>query len=80
MLRWVWGTAPDFSALLGTLAIAARAYEPEQSGFIGAALNSRKGTPKTAHLRAFATLLRNEHGFAISTRVKYVAVGVGNGT
>lgn len=70
MLRYVWGTAPDFAALLGTLTAAARAYEPEQSGFIGAGLNSRKSTPKTAYIRAFAALLRDQYGLTLSPRVK----------
>lgn len=70
MLRYAWGTAPDFPSLLGTLTTVARAYEPEQSGFIGAALNSRKGTPKTAYIRAFAALLKDQYGLTLSARIR----------
>lgn len=69
-LRYAWGTAPDFSALLVPLSAAARAYGPEQSGFIGAGLNSRKSTPKTAYIRALAALLRDQYGLTLSARVK----------
>ena len=69
MLVYAWGTSPDFAALLRTVTVAAKTYEPDQSGFIGAALNSRKGTPKTAYIRAFATLLR-DRGITLTARVK----------
>jgi hypothetical protein len=63
MLRYAWGTAPDFSALLDTLAKAARSFRPSESGAIGAALESQKKNSKTEFLRAFGKLLKDAHGF-----------------
>lgn len=58
-----WRAAPDFSALLGTVAHAARDYKPCEAGMIGAAIESRKQNPKIEYLRAFWHLLEHEHGF-----------------
>jgi len=66
MLRYAWGTAPDFSALLGTMANAARAFKPSETGMIGAAIESRQRSPKMECLRAFGTLLTDVHGFALT--------------
>ena len=57
MLRYAWGTAPDLSALLETMANAARNFEPSESGAIGAAVQSRQRSQKTEYLRAFGSLL-----------------------
>ncbi len=67
MLRYAWGTAPDFSALLGTMANAARAFKPSETGMIGAAIESRQRSPKTEYLRAFGNLLTDVHRFALTT-------------
>lgn len=67
--RYAWGTAPDVADLLATLKAAAASYEPDRSGFIGAALDSRKGTVKTAYIRAFANLLR-DRDVPLNARVK----------
>lgn len=69
MLRYAWGTAPDFSALLGTMANAARNFEPSESGMIGAAIQSRQRSPKTEYLRAFGNLLIDAHGFTLTTAI-----------
>lgn len=69
MLSYAWGTAPDFSALLDTVAEAARAFEPSESGMIGAAIASRQKSPKTEYLRAFGSLLTDVHKFALTTPI-----------
>lgn len=69
MLRYAWGTAPDFSALLGTMANAARAFKPSETGMIGAAIKSRQRSQKTEYLRAFGNLLTDDHGFALTTPI-----------
>jgi hypothetical protein len=66
VLRYAWGTAPDISALLGTMANAARRFNPSESGVIGAALESRQRSPKTEYLRAFGNLLTDVHGFTLA--------------
>jgi hypothetical protein len=68
-LRYAWGTAPEVSALLETLAHAARSFNPSATGMIGAAIASRQRNPKTEYLRAFGKLLTDEHGFAMTTPV-----------
>lgn len=67
MLRYAWGTAPDFSELLDTVAKAGRAFKPSESGMIGAAIESRQRSPKTEYLRAFGNLLTDVHNFALTT-------------
>jgi hypothetical protein len=62
-LRYAWGVAPSLSALLDTLSAAARDFEPSEHDLIGAALNTRQGSPKTGYIRAFAHLL-NENGIS----------------
>jgi hypothetical protein len=66
MLRYAWGTAPEFSELLETLADAARAFNPSATGMIGAAIASRQRSPKTEYLRAFGNALTDVHGFALT--------------
>jgi len=66
MLRYAWGTAPDFSALLGTMANAARAFTPSETGMVGAAIESRQRSPKTEYLRAFGNQLTDVHRFALT--------------
>ena len=78
MLRYAWGTAPDFSALLGTMANAARAFKPSESGMIGAAIESRQRSPKTEYLRAFGNLLTDVHRFALTTPIMQAMAIVAN--
>lgn len=78
MLRYAWGTAPDFSALLGTVAAAARAFKPSESGMIGAAIESRQRSPKTEYLRAFGNLLADVHKFALTTPIMQAMAIVAN--
>ncbi len=56
-LRYVWGTAPDFPALLDTVAKARGESKPSESGMLGAAIQSRQRNPKMEYLRAFASRL-----------------------
>jgi len=78
MLRYAWGTAPHFSALLGTIANAARAFKPSESGMIGAAIRSRQRSPKTEYLRAFGNLLTEVHKFALTTPIMQAMAIVAN--
>ncbi len=78
MLRYAWGTAPDFSALLGTMANAARNFEPSESGMIGAAIQSRQRSPKTEYLRAFGNLLTDVHKFTLTTAIMQAMAIVAN--
>lgn len=78
MLRYAWGTAPDFSALLGTMANAARAFKPSETGMIGAAIESRQRSPKTEYLRAFGNLLTDVHRFALTTQTMQAMAIVAN--
>ena len=77
-LRYAWGTAPDFSALLGTVAKAARDFTPSESGMIGAAINSRQSSPKTEYLRAFGNVLTEVHEFALTTSIMQAMAIVAN--
>ena len=78
MLRYAWGTAPDFSALLNTMADAARAFKPSESGMIGAAIESRQKSPKTEYVRAFANLLTEVHKFELTAPVHKAIAFVAN--
>ena len=78
MLRYAWGTAPDFSALLKTMAGAARAFKPSESGMIGAAIESRQKSPKTEYVRAFANLLTEVHKFELTAPVHKAIAFVAN--
>lgn len=78
MLRYAWGTAPDFPELLATVANAARAFKPSESGMIGAAIESRQRSPKTEYLRAFANLLTDVHKFELTTPIMRAMAIVAN--
>ena len=68
-LRYAWGTAPDLSALLETLAAAARGWKPGETGFIAAAIESRQRSAKTEYLRAFGSLLIDRHNVNLTTAI-----------
>jgi len=78
MLGYAWGTAPDFSALLDTVAKAGRAFKPSETGMIGAAIESRQRSPKTEYLRAFGNLLTDVHRFALTTQAMQAMAIVAN--
>jgi hypothetical protein len=78
MLRYAWGTAPDFSALLGTVANAARNFKPSESGMIGAAIQTRQRNPKTEYLRAFGNLLTDVHKFTLKMAIMQAMAIVAN--
>jgi hypothetical protein len=65
-LRYAWGTAPEFPALLDTVANASLAFSPRESGMIGAAIDSRKHSEKAAYVRAFGKLLTDSHGLILN--------------
>jgi len=77
-LRYVWGIAPEFSALLDTVAQASLAFRPGESGMIGAAVESRQHSAKTAYIRAFGNLLTNSHGFVLSPPIMNAMAIVAN--
>jgi hypothetical protein len=68
-LRYGWEKAPRLSALLRTVAKVARDFEPREDGMIGAAVNTRQGSTKTAYIRALAYLLCNARKFALTNRL-----------
>ena len=78
MLRYAWGTAPDFSALLGTMANAARAFKPSESGVGGQPIDRGQRSQKTEYLRAFGNLLTDVHKFALTTPIMQAMAIVAN--
>ena len=77
-LQYVWGIAPDFSALLDTVAQASLAFRPGESGMIGAAIESRQHSAKTEYIRAFGNLLTNSHGSVLSPPIMNAMAIVAN--
>jgi hypothetical protein len=77
-LRYAWGTAPDFPALLDTVAKAARRFEPSATGMIGAAIESRQRNLKTEYLRAFGHHLTDIYNFALTTPIMQAMAIVAN--
>ncbi|TSE29334.1 hypothetical protein LCC91_05380 [Tepidimonas taiwanensis] len=71
-----WQTAPSLAELLDTLADAARDYSPEHGGMVGAAVASRKHSPKVEYLRAFLHVLREVHGIEANTPQAQRAVAI----
>jgi len=69
-LRYAWGTAPDLPELLDTVASAARRWEPDGTGFIAAAIESRQRSAKTEFLRAFGSLLADTHHLPLTAVVR----------
>jgi hypothetical protein len=64
-IKYIWGLAPDFSALLRTVADAAKHFKPEEDGVVRAAIAKRESNPKTEFLRAFSHLLKEGHEILI---------------
>lgn len=69
-LRYAWGTAPELSELLQTVAAAAKSFYPKENGVIGAAIEKRQNNQKTDYLRGFGKSLTEDHGFSLSPSVK----------
>jgi len=65
-LRYAWGKAPDLSELLDELARVAKYLIPKESGMIGAAVEHRQNNSKMEYLRAFGSLLTDEHQFRLT--------------
>lgn len=59
--RYMWEQSPDVGQMVGALQRAAEQFEPSLSGLTSEATMSRKSNRKSEFLRAFVTLLRNEH-------------------
>ncbi|MBA3492628.1 MAG: hypothetical protein H0T87_00480 [Gammaproteobacteria bacterium] len=76
-LRYGWWAAPCLSALLDTVAKAARDFKPSKSGMIGAAIKPRQQNAKTEYLRAFGNLL-TAHNFALTTPIMQAMAFVAN--
>jgi len=73
--RYIWGLAPDFSALLDTVANEARHFKPSESGMIGAAVATRQHSAKTEYLRALGHRLTDTYRFTLSPDIlKAVAI------
>ena len=60
---YAWEAAPPLSALIETVAQAAKAYEPNPGGLIANAIASRKNNSKAEYLRAFVYLMFEEHSW-----------------
>ena len=58
---YAWKASPPLSALVETVAQAAKAYEPNPVGLIANAIASRKNNSKAEYLRAFVYLTFEEH-------------------
>ncbi len=78
MVRYAWKVAPDFPALLDTVAKAGRAFKPSESGMIGAAIKSRQSSLKTQYVRAFGNLLTDVHRFELTMRTMQAMACVAN--
>ncbi len=77
-LRYAWGTAPDVSELLDTVAKAARDFKPSENGMMVAAIDSRKSNLKAEYLRAFGNLLTDVHHFTLTTGIMQAMATVAN--
>jgi hypothetical protein len=69
-LRYVWLTCPGLPDLLGRMSEVAKSYTPGERGHIAAAIQSRQSNKRTEYLRAFASLLVEEHGFVLSAPIR----------
>lgn len=78
MLRIAWRAAPEFSALLITLANTARAFKPSEPGMVGAAIETRQRSAKTEYLRAFINLLTKADKFELTSPIKRAIAIVAN--
>lgn len=72
ILRYAWGTAPDLSALLDTVAMVSREFKPTEYGMIGAALKSRQRSRagNKEYLRAFGNLLTEVYDIPLTINVR----------
>ncbi|MEZ5494202.1 MAG: hypothetical protein R3E61_06340 [Pseudomonadales bacterium] len=65
-MRYIWNIAPSLPSCLGTLANAARRFEPRETKAIDAAIQTRQRSIKTEYIRAFAKIMA-EYQVSIST-------------
>ena len=65
-MRYIWNTAPTLPACLETIANVARRFEPRETKFIDAAIQTRQRSIKTEYIRAFAKIMA-EYQVSIST-------------
>lgn len=78
MLRYAWGKAPSFDALLDTVASGARKFQPAEHGMIGAGISKRQHSEKAAYLRAFAHLLDDVHRIDLTPSLMRAMAAAGN--
>lgn len=77
-LRYAWGTAPSFDALLDTLSRGGLDFIPSENGMIGAAISKRQHNERAEYLRAFANSLGNVHYIKITPALMRAMAIVGN--
>ena len=75
-LRYAWGVAPDFTELLSKISEIMGEFVPRKHGYIGAGISSREANEKTAYIRSFHKLLKDEHGFEICLLMKKAMAAV----
>ena len=78
MLRYAWGTAPDVSALIETIAKVASKFDPKESDMIGAAIQTRQHSQKTEYIRALWFLLSDSHKFVLTLHIRKAICLVAN--
>jgi len=66
--------------LLLTISKAAREFEPSESGIVGVAIDSQKRSVKTEYIRAFGSLLTNQHHFSLTKQIMKAMVPTANVT
>jgi hypothetical protein len=71
-----WQVAPGLAELLDTAAKAAREFEPQEYGHIGAAISSGQLSVKRPYLRAFRELLAEHFSFPLPKGLMHAAAGV----
>jgi hypothetical protein len=77
-LLLAWNMAPDLPALLKTLAVSAKCFQPKQDGMVGKAISSQKPSAKMEYIRGCGYLLSQEYGIELSTQIKKAMVTVAN--
>lgn len=66
---YAWSKAPYLDDILVKLAQISREFEPQESGFIAAAIGSQKRNAKTEYIRAFREFLKNEHRIELTPNI-----------
>jgi hypothetical protein len=77
-MQLAWSMAPNMPALLRTLAASAEKYKAEQTGMIGAIMDSQKKNRKTQHIRGFCYILIHDYNIHISPHLRKAIAVVSN--